>query len=429
MSFFSRLFGPSAAKKQQALANQMSSLEQYIADNEVQSVQNDPNNPFVKCDDIENEHTFRRAMKTQLAVRPNDPVLKAQKEGLLHKEFFLKVGPDKFVSLGNTDFLEFNQAHISDIIGLNSTSSDYKEEVKKFMNNYLYSRTAPTTVNPEKDETNTLLKTFLRAANQITDKRKAKEEAEFLSSQREQRYQRRLGESDGDFNRRINRIKKEQEKEKAYEALIHPRNCYQNFTNFLKTPVNAIIGIGERHRGKTIYSFLVESLGSIEGGFDKQYRTQTKFLDYGIDLQKQMAGFAEEQNVQQGFIDTLCDNGNARKILSIANTEDIGGGQSYNQTSQGDDIYSKNVWKALRLCLECLEEYILKQYMPQLPQIDNGSFFTQLPPPPPLPLSSNIVGGGKSKSRSKSIRKKRISHRKKKSHSHKRRTLKRRAVN
>jgi hypothetical protein len=420
MSFFSRLFGPSDAKKQQALDKQMSDLERYIANNEVQSVQDDPNNPFVKCGGIENEHKYRRDMKTQLAVRPNDPALKAQKEQLLHKEFFLKVGQDKFVSLGNTDFLEFNQAHISDIIGLNSTSSDYKQEVNKFMNNYLYSRTAPTTVNPEKDETNTLLKTFLRAANQITDKRKAKEEAEFLSSQREQRYQRRLGESDDDFYRRIKRI----EKEKAYEALIHPGNCRQNFTNFLKTPVNAIIGIGERHRGKTRYSFLVDSLGSIEGGFDKQYRTQTKFLDYGIDLQEQMAKFAQERNVQQGFIDTLCVNGNARKILSIANTEDIGGGQSYNQTSQGDDIYSKNVWKALRLCLECLEEYILNEYIPQLPNVPNEES-----PPPPPPPSGNIVGGGKSKSRSKSIRKKRISHRKKKSHSHKRRALKRRAVN
>ena len=112
MSFFSRLFGPSDAKKQQALDKQMSDLERYIANNEVQSVQDDPNNPFVKCGGIENEHKYRRDMKTQLAVRPNDPALKAQKEQLLHKEFFLKVGQDKFVSLGNTDFLEFNQAHI-----------------------------------------------------------------------------------------------------------------------------------------------------------------------------------------------------------------------------------------------------------------------------------------------------------------------------
>jgi hypothetical protein len=419
MSFFKNLFGPSAAEKK-ALA----SLERYIAVNEVQSVQADPNNPFVKCGDIENEHIFRRNMNKQLVVRPNDPALKAQREQLLRKEFFLKVG-EKFVSLGNTDFLEFNQLHISDdIIELNSTASDYKQykqQGNQFMNNYLYSRTAPTTVNPEKDETNTLLKTFLRAAKKKTDKRNAEEEAKILLSQREKRYKQWPRESDDDFRRRIIRIKKEE----AYEALIDPKNCHQNFTNFLKTPVNAIIGIGEQHREKTIYSFLVGSLGSIEGGFDKHYRTQTKFLDYGIDLQQQMAILALKPTVQQGFINTLCDNGNARKILSIANTEDIGGGQSYNQTSQGDDIYSKNVWKALRLCLECLEEYILKQYMPQLPNVPNE----ESPPPPPPPLSSNIVRGGKSKSRSKSIRKKRISHRKKKSHSHKRRTLKRRAVN
>ena len=434
MSMLRKLFrmGPSDAEKQQALANQMSSLERYIANNEVQVVQDDPNNPFVKCGDIENEHKVRRNMNTQLVVRPNDPALKAQREQLLHKEFFLKVGENKFVSLGNTDFLDFDQAHISNIIGLNSTASDYKQQGNQFMSNYLYSRTAPTTVNPEKDETNTLLKTFLRAAKKITDKRKAEEEAKFLSSQREKRYKQWPRESDDDFRRRIIRI----EEEEAYQDLIDPKNCHQNFTNFLKTPVNAIIGIGERHRGKTIYSFLVESLGSIEGGFDKQYRTQTKFLDYGIDLQEQMAILALEPTVQRGFIDTLCKNRNARKILVTANSQDIEGGQSYYQTSGEYDTYSKNVWKALRLCLECLEEYILNEYMPQLPNVPNE----ESPPPPPPPSSapplSDIDVGGKLKSRSKSIRKKRISHRKKrishrkkKSHSHKRRALKRRAVN
>jgi hypothetical protein len=110
----------------------------------------------------------------------------------------------------------------------------------------------------------------------------------------------------------------------------------------------------------------------------------------------------------------------------------LGGGQSYNQTSQGDDIYTFNVWRALRLCLEHLEAYILNNYKQQLPDVPNE----QSPPPPPPPSAAPLVVGGKLKSRSKSIRKKRISHRKKrishrkkKSHSHKRRDLKRRAVN
>jgi hypothetical protein len=346
--------GLSDADKQR-LNTQMSLLNAYITKNNVQSVQDDPNNPFVKCD-IENEHKVRINMNTQLVVRPNDEALNTQREQLLHKEFFLKVGENKFVSLGNTDFLDFDQAHISNIIGLKVTASkEYQNQLNQFMSNYLYSRrTAPTTVNPEKDETKTLLKTFLRAAKQITDKR----EEEAKSSQREKRYKQRPGESDWDYERRIASI----EQEEAYQDLIDPRNCDQNFRNFLKTPVDAIIGIGERHRGKTIYSFLVESLGSIEGGFDKQYRTQTDY--YGTDLQKQqMARFAQERKVQQGFIDTLCKNGNARKILVAANSKDIEGGQNYDQTTRGDDIYSKNVWKALRLCLECLEEYILKQYI------------------------------------------------------------------
>jgi len=437
MSFFKDLFGPSAAQKKQALVNQMSSLERYTANNGVEIVQDDPNNPFVKCD-IENEHIVRRNMNTQLVVRPNDKALNAQREQLLHKEFFLKVGENKFVSLGNTDFLDFDQAHISNIIGLKVTASkEYQNQLNQFMNNYLYSRTATTTVNPEKDETNTLLKTFLRAAKQITDKREAEEEAKFLSSQHEKRYKQRSGESDWDYERRIDSI----ERELAHQELTDPKNCRQNFPLYLSTPVDAIIGIGAEHRGKTIYEFLVGSLGSIEGGFEKQFRYQTNMSGYDIGSRQQMARYALQPAVQQGFIDALCKSRVALQILGTADSEDIGGGQSYYQTSQ-HDTYTLNVWRALRLCLEQLENYILKQYMPQLPDVPNE----QSPPPPPPPsappldiiddVDNDFVVGGKLKSRSKSIRKKRISHRKKrtshrkkKSHSHKRRTPKRRTVN
>jgi hypothetical protein len=441
--------GLSDADKQR-LNTQMSLLNAYITKNNVQIVKNDFENPFMKRD-FKNENKLRGDIISKLSDSKNPgqlrQLLKAQEE-LLRKEYFLKVDKDGFVSIGGTRWLDFDKAHISEIIGLKVTAlKEYQNQINQFMDNFFFSRDATTTVNPEKDETNTLLKTFLRAAKKRTEERKAEEAAKFLSSQREQRFKQRSGESDDDFRRRIIRIEEDEEYQDLYQDLIDPNNCLQNFRNFLKTPVDAIIGIGERHRhrGKTIYIFLVESLGSIEDGFDKQYRTQTKFLTkfldyYGTDSQKQqMAKFAEDRKVQQGFIDTLCGNGNAREILIGANSKDIEGGQYYDQTTRGDDIYSKNVWKALRLCLECLEEYILKEYMPQLPDVPKEQSPPPPPPPPsapPLDIIDDYVVGGKLKSRSKSIRKKRISHRKKrishrkkKSHSHKRRALKRRAVN
>ena len=420
MNFFKKMFGPSDADKKQVLVNQMSRLKKYIDDNRVKIVENDPNNNFMKCSDIDKEHTVWREMDTQLVERPNDPAPKAQMEQLRHKEFFLKVGDqDQFVSLGNAYYLDFVKSNISIIIGLDPTSRDYNQQGIQFMNNYLYSRNATTTVDPENDETNTLLKTFLRAAKKRIDERKAKEDEAYRLSKNEQRR----NESDYDYALRMAR--KEEERKRL--NLVDPTKCRQNFPLYLRTLVDdAIIGIGVQHKGKTIYEFSVNSLGSIEGGFalDKQFRNQTNMSGYDISYRQQMARYALQPDVQQRFIDALCESGVALQILGTAYREDIGGGQSYNQTSQGVDIYTFNVWRALRLCLEHLEAYILKEYMPQLPNVA----IEQSPPPPPPPSAPPFVGG-KLKSRSKSIRKKRISHRKKKSHSHKRRALKRRAVN
>jgi hypothetical protein len=420
MNFLKKMFGPSDADKKQVLANQMSRLKKYIDDNRVEIVENDPNNNFMKCSDIDKEQTVWRDMDTQLVERPNDPALKAKMEQLRHKEFFLKVGDqDQFVSLGNAYYLDFVKSNISTIIGLDPTSRDYNQQGIQFMNNYLYSRNATTTVDPENDETNTLLKTFLRAAKKRIDERKAKQDEAYRLSKNEQRR----NENDYDYALRIGRIKAYA----AHQDLVDPTKCKQNFPLYLRTLVDdAIIGIGAQHKGKTIYEFLVNSLGSIEGGFalDKQFRNQTNMSGYDISYRQQMARYALQPDVQQRFIDALCESGVALQILGTAYREDIGGGQSYNQTSQGVDIYTSNVWRALRLCLEHLEAYILKEYMPQLPNVA----IEQSPPPPPPPSAPPFVGG-KLKSRSKSIRKKRISHRKKKSHSHKRRALKRRAVN
>lgn len=356
----------------------------------------------------------------------NDPnqkrKLEKQMEQLLRKEFFLKVGEDKFVSLGNVTYLDFNRAHISKIIGLNSTSSDYKQQGIQFMNNYLYSRVATKTVNPEEDETNTLLKTFLRAAEKSIRAIKAKKDEVY----KEELSKQGRHESDYDYALRIGRI----EREREYQELVDPKNCRRNFPLYLRTPVDAIIGIGAQHKGKTIYEFLIDSLGSIEGGFAKQYRNQNPFENYDNFFGRQMATHAVQPNVQQIFIRTLCESGVALQILRIANTEDIEGGQSYDQTSRDNDIYTINAWRALRLCLEQLEIYILNIFNTTLPQFaPHHPSSAPAPPPPASPGSAPPLdyGGGKLKSRSKSIRKKRISHRKKKSHSHKRRAPKRRA--
>ena len=458
------------------LDTQMSRLNGYIAENGVQVVKNDFENPFKKRD-FENENKLRRDIISKLSKDSKDPgqlqqLLKAQEE-LLSKEYFLKVDKDGFVSIGGTRWLDFDKAHISEIIGLRVTAlKEYQNQLNQFMDNFFFSRDATTTVNPEEDETNTLLKTFLRAAQKRTRARKDKEEEAYRSSQNEQRP----GESDWNYARRIARMKEE----RKYQELVHPENCSRNFPLYLRTPVDAIIGIGAEHRGKTIYKFLVDSLGSIEGGFEKQFRNQTNMSGYDIGYRQQMARYALQPPVQKGFIDALCKSGVALQILRIANTEDIGGGQSYYQTSQ-HDTYTLNVWRALRLCLEQLEIYILNETLPQFvpplsapippppppapprsapprsaPQlsiIDDSAgnnlnlnemlpqfaphhpSSAPIPPPPASPGSAPPLdyGGGKLKSRSKSIRKKRISHRKKKSHSHKRRaprrTPKRRTVN
>jgi hypothetical protein len=399
--------GPSDAEKQELDNQRLLRLNDYIAKNGVQVVASDS---FTKCE-LEKEEQIMRDLNRSIILSNNleqKRILEAQKEQLLRKEFFFKVGENKFVSLGNVTYLDFDRAHISNIIGLNSTLSDYKKQGSQFMNNYLYSRDARTTVNPEEDETNTLLKTFLRAAKQKRDERAAKEDEAYRSSQNEKRW----NESDWDYARRIGR----NERELADQELVDPKNCSRNFPLYLSTPVDAIIGIGAQHRGKTIYKFLVDSLGSIEDGFAKQFRNQNAFENYDNGSRQQMARYALQPAVKQGFIRTLCESRVALQILGTANREDIGGGQSYYQTSQ-HDTYTLNAWRALRLCLEQLEIYILNETLPQFAP----------PSSAPIPAPSLDYGGGKLKSRSKSIRKKRISHRKKKSHSHKRRTPKRRA--
>jgi hypothetical protein len=330
----------------------------------------------------------------------------------------LKVGENAFVSLGNAEFLHFVQGHVANIIGLD------KEQAGLFMDIYLYSKYATARVNPEEDNTNTLLKTFLRAAKQKKDEDTAERNYAFFLSKNRQRP----GESDRDYAFRIDDIKKEL----ADQERTDPKNCSQNFPLYLRTPVDAIIGIGVEHRGQTIYEFLVDSLGSSLGGFAKQYRNQIK--GYDDTTLRQIKNALLQPAVQQGFIGTLCKSGVALQILGTFHSEDIDG--SYHQPSPGDDYYRqrqdsyrKNVWRSLRLCLEQLEIYILNNLnemlpappLPAPPSSAPNNYNIPLPSAPPLEL----LDGGKSKSRSKSIRKKRISHRKKKSHSHKRRAPKR----
>lgn len=349
--------GPSDADVKK-LADQMTLLNDYIVKNNVQIVENDTTNPFVKCD-------FEEA-------------LKAQDE---RKEYFLKV--DKgFVSIGGAYYLDFDKAHISRMFGFVADGSkEYENKINQSVNNIFFSRNA-TTAKPE--ETNTLLKAFLDAAEQ----KRAENNAKYQNT-------RRPNESISTW-------------EREHNELVNPENCRINFNGYLNASVDAITGIEPQHKGKgkTIYKFLLDSLGSFgstEGGFAKRFHSPTTMSSFNTETRQQMAIYALKPEVQQGFIGKLCDNGVAIEILSTAHRKDIQGGQDQYQRSQ-EDSYSLNAWNALRMCLEQLEIYI-----------------STLPPP------SNGNGGGKSKSRSKSIRKKRISHRQKKSHSHKRRAPKRRA--
>ena len=319
--------GLSGADKQR-LDTQMSRLNAYITKNNVQIVKSDSDNPFMKRD-FENENKLRGDIISKLS-NSKDPgqlrqLLKAQEE-LLRKEYFLKVDKDGFVSIGGTRWLDFDKTHISEIIGL-KVLKEYQNQINQFMDNFFFSRDAITTVNPEKDETNTLLKTFLRASKQKKDESAAKEDEAYFLSQNKQRR----NESDYDYALRIGRI----EEERKRRNLVDPEKCRQNFPLYLRTPVvDAIIGIGAQHRGKTIYEFLVDSLGSIEGGFalDKQFRNQTNVSGYDIGSRQQMASYALQPDVQQGFIDALCKSRIALQILGTANSEDIGGGQNYDQT-------------------------------------------------------------------------------------------------
>lgn len=323
-SFFG--LGPSDAEKQE-LNNQMSRLNRYIAENGVQVVQDDPNNPFAKIDD-----------NKKLLGGPT-------------QEYFLKIGENKYVSLGEFKLLDYNQQRIAEIFGY--PASDYKRITPPFMNNYLFTRI--TRPNPQGK---TLFDMF-----QIDSKKRTKKIAEINARKANDPppLDKNLDIKSWDARIKESRI----ETKEAYQHLTSPEYCIGNFTEYLGKPFGKMFGNYsdkfKKYEAITIYQVLVDSLGSMEEELvDRFYREGSRLSDFS-PVRDEIAGYARRQEDQQGFIRELCKNGNAVKILTLANSD-------YDGSGQGDMFYNLNVWKAFRLCLQQLEEYLWKKYLLPNPQ-------------------------------------------------------------
>ena len=269
-------------------------------------------------------------------------------------------------------------------------------QLTQFMNYYLFSGNASTTVNPDEKT----LHNALKATQDASLKAKAGQD-DLNKPTDASPYPRFRNESESDYGLRVRRLNQAEENQRRLRDLQDPNNCSKNFANYLNTP---FASIEQKYVGQTIYGVLTQSLGSTEGGFELNldYRPQNILSNHSSEQIREMITYAQQPQQLQQFIDALCKNGTAVKILLLANKKEESSVNQYTQQSQPYTQYETNVWNALRFCLQQLEQFIFQME----------------------------VQGGKSRSRSrsksKSNRKKRISHRQKKHHGHKRRTPKRR---
>jgi hypothetical protein len=371
MSWFTKALGIGGPtpEQQKKLILQMNTLNDYVMQNDIPFVPDDPNHPFVKC--------------TNFAIE--------KKNGDEKTEYFLNL-KDGFVSLSTGNFLKFTSDCISNILRFYTDDS-----LNNFMNGYLFSRPGALTANVK-----TLYTVCAAAAAAAKQQNQPENE----------QVQKRRSESDYQYQLRMQRLRMEKEREQANLSLANPQNCLQNFAEYLNSPTREI---GKEIKNyEPIYDLLVRSLDSTEGGFALgDYRPTNILSDY-TPVEIDAMRIAARQQKQQ-FIDTLCKNGSAVKLMLLAkkrNDYPDGGQYAINQQNDVDE-YRTNGWMALRGCLGLLEKFMSMQMPVQgAPMQGQGA-----------PM---LVQGGKSKSKSKSNRKKRNSHLRHSHKHHKHRTPKRR---
>lgn len=380
MSWFTKALGIGGPtpEQQKKLILQMNTLNDYVMQNNIPFVPDDPNHPFVKC--------------TNFAIE--------KKNGDEKTEYFLNLR-DGFVSLSTGNNLGFMMGCISNIL---KTYND--DSLNNFMNGYLFSRPGALPAN---------VKTLYNVcAEADAAAAAAKEQQKQQTQQENEQLQRRRGETQEQYEWRMQRLRVKQEREQANLALENPQNCLQNFSKYLNSPPKGVIG-KEIKNYEPIYDLLVRSLGSTEGGFalGLAYRMQNILSVYTPQQIDAMRMIARQPQQKQTFISALCQNGVAMKTMVLANTptETVYYGNQNDSQQFTYDEYKANGWSALRRCLGLLEKFMSMQ----------------MPGAQGPPMQGQGQGqGGKSKSKSKSNRKKRNSHRRHSHKHHKHRTPKRR---
>ena len=373
--FFRRLLGLGPTKKQK---DQLNILKEYIVQNKVQLVENDTRYPFKQCTDFAKEKSSRPP---------------------LTNEYFLKVNDNKYAYLGNTSKLEFFPDHIGTQIGLNRLSQDYHEQLYNFLNNYLFIRVAPPRqlLPPEQRG---LLQAFMQDAENRVQRSNEEAYQKQLEDAQNTAVQRRLHENDDDYQLRMFSLERKREQEQFLA------NCAVNFRTYLNSQV-ASGDFMNAYIGREIFNILVTSIGT---EFEKR---RLKLNDSQIKtIQNYYANHADTEQLKEQFIAYLCttpenflsyhtNRTKARVILERVYFPPYTSVPRYDV--QGDTSIP-NKLQALIWCLEYFEEFLLKQAHETRTQTQR----TQ--------TQGTQTQGGKSKS--KSTRKKRFSHRKKKCHSH-----------
>jgi hypothetical protein len=385
MNWFAKTFrfGGPTPEQQNRLILQMNTLNDYVKQRNIPFVPDDPNNPFVKCTNFANE----------------------KKNGDEKTEYFLNL-KDGFVSLSTGNNLGFMMGCISPIIGIDSKDEDAENQ---FMNNYLFSRRGGGG-----GTANGLFKLCETAANQRRDIAQQAANEKWQEEQLQTNLQRSRGESDYQYQLRMISWRVKKEREQEILRLTDPKNCHQNFENYLNSHTR-LIGLNEIESMTPIYDILVNNLGSTQGGFAlmMDYRMQNILSVYTPEQIDEMRMIARQPQQKQKFISALCQNGLAIQIIRLANTPTKTAYYGNPNDSQrfDSDEYKANGWSALRRCLGLLEKFMTMQMPVQ------GA---------PMQGAPMQVQGGKLKSKSKSNRKKRNSHRRHSHKHHKHRTPKRR---
>jgi hypothetical protein len=375
-----RLFGLGPTK----IESQLTLLKQYIVQNNVQLVEEDPKYRFRRCTDFAKEIS---------SLPP------------LTNEYFLKVGVNKYAYLGNTSQLQFFPDHIGTQIGLNRMSQDYHKQLYNFLNNYLCIRVKP--VRPLTTEERGLINAFTRDANNRVQRNNEVAHQNQLKAQQEAEAQPQPGETEHDHWLRMRHI----EQKRQQEIFLAPANCAVNFRTYLDTPVVSEDFISMAYIGQKIFNILVASIGN-----DFEQKRRLKLNPSQINLIRNYAENANKEKLKEQFIDYLCttpeypeysSHTKARVILERVYFPEYES-STQNEFQQSDPT-TPNKLQALIWCLEYFEAFLLIQAHGTQTQTEGTQ--TQ-----GTQTQGTQTQGGKSKS--KSTRKKRFSHRKKKWHSH-----------